>query len=594
MVTGNNIPTARPVRSAGVWQLEGRARHGELCSVRVHCPAAAAPSTGAAMVASQAKGMEGQGRTAAAAQGQRRDLGWHVQELRASVGLQGRGEKLSWQVGEEKLRENRERLPPLRETVRRDVDELSIAQKRNELSVAAVRGAQKPLAVVLARKTEEEAQEKLRHEIYERAKKCNVLLHQLSQRSGTLDKLQRQLQRLTDAEPRDEQPQVLRRLENSIEETLARVQAGERVTDVYLALRDALRKELAQLSLPLDLLCGTAKRYQRELEDLELTASDARNASDVTKVDVAKTRSRILAERELRYRALEEQKVPIDRSWRKEARERHLRAQGRYELATDVSSRHLQDPLGGTELEASKSQREYEAWVVEKMERAKAVMQCSRLWDVPARLLEQQNSSGDLEQLLRELTEEAAVLEKTLRELELQRDELKFHQAPNTTRMLEEELRANLKREEARLEQMRAQARRNQESLLDFESGVDHLFTRLHGISVPGQDSIKAGSVEEKLQQCGQKLRYLTQRVADLPPSKRSLDEDNEIFVKVRSLLESKTAKDTEKVKVSLEDAGSQAQDPADSEGQDLVLTREDIKKQGLRLIESRKKGSKK
>ncbi|KAM6403286.1 coiled-coil domain-containing protein 183-like [Rhynochetos jubatus] len=165
-------------------------------------------------------------------------------------------------------------------------------------------------------------------------------------------------------------------------------------------------------------------------------------------------------------------------------------------------------------------------------------------------LLEQQNSSGDLEQLIRELTEEAAVLEKTLRELELKRDELQFHQPPNTTRMLEEELRANLKREEARLEQMQAQTRRNKESLLDFESGVDHLFARLHGISVPGQDSIKAGSVEEKLQQCGQKLRYLMQRVADLPPSKRSLDDDNEIFVKVRSLLESKTAEDT----------GSQAQ----------------------------------
>ncbi|KAM6402948.1 coiled-coil domain-containing protein 183-like [Rhynochetos jubatus] len=440
-----------------------------------------------------------------------------------------------------------------------------------------------------------EAQEKLRHEIYEQANKCNVLLHQLSQRYGTLDKLQR---RLRDAEPRDmqhwEQLQVLCRLENRIEETLARAQAGERVTVVYLALRDALRKELAQLSLSLDLLCGTAKVYQRELEDLELTASDARKASDVTKVDVAKTRSRILAERELRCRALEERKVPIDRSWLKEARERHPRAQGRNELTSDVSTRHLQDPLGGTKLEASKSQREYEAWVMEKMERAKAVVQCSRLWDIPARLLEQQNSSGDLEQLIRELTEEAAVLKKTLAELELKRDELQFHQPPNTTRTLEEELRANLKREEARLEQMRAQTRRNKESLLDFESGVDHLFARLHGISVPGQDSIEAGSVEEKLQQCGQKLRYLMQRVADLPPSKRSLDEDNEIFVKVRSLLEGTTDEDAENVKDSLEDAGSQAQDSADSEGQDLVLTREDIKKQGLRLIESRKKGSKK
>lgn len=54
-------------------------------------------------------------------------------------------------------------------------------------------------------------------------------------------------------------------------------------------------------------------------------------------------------------------------------------------------------------------------------------------------------------------------------------------------RELEEELRTRLQWEEARLEQRRAQLLRSQEMLLEFENGLDNLFIRLHGITVPGQ-----------------------------------------------------------------------------------------------------------
>lgn len=47
----------------------------------------------------------------------------------------------------------------------------------------------------------------------------------------------------------------------------------------------------------------------------------------------------------------------------------------------------------------------------------------------------------------------------------------------------------NLQLEETRLEQMRAQMLRNQELLVEFENGIDNLFVRLHGITVPGQVS---------------------------------------------------------------------------------------------------------
>ncbi|KAM6118601.1 coiled-coil domain-containing protein 183 [Phoenicopterus ruber ruber] len=573
--------------------------HRELGSVRGCSPAAAAPGGGAAMAATRVAGLEGRGRTASAAQGRKVTLSQHVQELRAIVSLQEQGRKFFTQSCEEKLGQNRERLPRLRAAVQEDVQALGVIQKRDKLTISEACGAQQHLGIALARKTVEVAQEKLRDEIYAQVNTCNMLLYQVRQRSRAREELQRRLQELRDVEMDDKrhQVQMIRQLENNIEKMLTKVRSGQKVTALYLLVQDVLRKELIHLPLHLDLLCRMAELCHGELEDMEVMALDALKAAEVAKEDMVEMETQFLAEREFRYRSLAAQKVPIDRLWLKEASERHLRAQARYELVVDFPNLHPQDPLVDTKLEATKSQMEHEAWVTEKMEQAKAAVQCSRLWDIPGRLLAQQKSSVDLEQYLKGRKEKKQALKEMLKELEMKQAELKFHQPHNRSRMLEEQLRMNLQREEARLEQMRAQMLRNQELLLEFENGIDNLFIHLHDITVPGQeDSVKAKGLEEKLQHCQQKLQYLVQRVADLPPDSHSPDENNETFVKVRNFLEKTTANDPQNLKISLEDISSRVQDPFDFADRDhgLVLTREDIKKQGLNLIESKKKSSKK
>ncbi|XP_075624023.1 coiled-coil domain-containing protein 183-like [Balearica regulorum gibbericeps] len=374
---------------------------------------------------------------------------------------------------------------------------------------------------------------------------------------------------------------------------LAKGRAGQKVTARYLAVRDALRKELAHLPPHLDLLCGMAELYPGELEDMELMASDALRAADVAKEDMAEMKTRLLAERERRYRSLAAQEVHVDRLWLKEASERQPRAQARSQLAVGFPSLHSQDPLVDAKLEATQSPMEREAWLMEKTEKAKAAAQCSRLWDIPGRLLAQQKSWVELEQRVKEGEQKKQALKETLKELELKQAELKFGQPRNTPRMLEEDLRMRLQREEAQLEQARAQALRNEELLLHFEHGIDNLVVRLHGIAVPDQDdSVKPRGVVEKLQYCQQKLRYLAQHVADLPRDSYSPDENNKTFVHVRGLLEKATASDPHNLKISFDDVGSRVQDPSDSsdEDHDLVPTRQEIKQQGLLLLESRQK----
>ncbi|XP_056215629.1 coiled-coil domain-containing protein 183-like [Falco biarmicus] len=375
------------------------------------------------------------------------------------------GGKFCAQPREEKRSGTRERLPRLCEAVQEDV---------------RARGH-----------SQQVAQEKLQADIYERVNTCNMLLHQVRQRRQVREELQRRLQQLQDAAMPDKrqqaQAQAICQLEKNIEKVLLKVHTGQKVTALYLAVRDVLRKELAHLPPHLDLLCKMAELYGRELQDMDLMALEACKAADRAKEDANRTRSRILAERARMYRSRATQEVSVDTGWRKDVYQRHLRAQERHELTVDSPTPASQDQLVGTSLEAVRSQMEHEARVTQKMQQAKAALQCSRIWDIPGRLLEQQKSSADLEQCIKEGEEKKRALAERLHELELNLAKLKFHQPSNTSRVLEEELRLKLQCQEARLEDMRAQMMRSKDVLLKCEEDIDSLFVRLQGITVPGQ-----------------------------------------------------------------------------------------------------------
>ncbi|XP_009993003.1 PREDICTED: coiled-coil domain-containing protein 183 [Chaetura pelagica] len=506
------------------------------------------------------------------------------------------GKKLLVQLCEEKLRQRSEQLPRLREALREDVRALGTFQKNKKLSSSQACGAQKHLDVAFARKTVE-VQEKLQAATHAQVRRSDVLLHQVRERSRVRDELQRRLQQLQDAAREDKwhqkQVQSLHHLGEQLEKVHSEVAAAQEMTTRYLSVRDALKKELAHLPLHLDLLCEVDKLYWGELQDLELTELEARRAADIAKGNLADLEAWLLAESELRNRSLAAQKVPVSKEWLKEGREKQ-----QTRLAMGFPTLPAQDLLEAAKLEAIKIQKERQARCTEKMERAKAALQCSRLWDIPSELLARQKSSEDPEHSIKELKRKQQKLEETVRELELRKAELMFGQPPDTIgcRGLEEELRRNLQQEEARLEQMQARLLRDQEVRLQFESSADSLLARLRGITVPGQDSLaKAMGVEEKLQHTGQKLKHLGQQVAALPP--QIPDEDSKTFRKVRSWLENAAANDPANRKVLLEDTVSRVQDPTDSvedPDSDLVLSREAIKKQGLKLMERKIKSSKK
>ncbi|KAF4787433.1 coiled-coil domain containing 183 [Turdus rufiventris] len=382
---------------------------------------------------------------------------------------------------------------------------------------------------------------KIEAKVHEQVKVCDMLLHQLRQWSQARDERQKRLQELQDAgtDPKWQEPQLqtIRQLGNDIEKMLMKIHSGEIVTDLYLRLQEVLRRELVYLPRYLDLLCGMTVMYHEELR-----ARSSLRANNIIKQAV----SMLSAEQ-------------------------------------DQSSSEL---LVGADMEATRAMMQREAFVTDKMEKAKTALRCSSLWDIPSSIQAQRRSMGNLQQHIDDCKEKKNVLKKTLEELELKQAKLKFNQPVSTTRLREEELRQNLKQEEARLEQMQAQMSKNQKRLIEFENIIDNLYLHLRGILIPGQeDSVAVVGLEEKLQQCEKKLQFLKERVAARPED--TADEHSETFAKVRNLLEKRTADETQNLKISFEDEDTMERDTLDfeDEGHDYIPSREDIKKQGLQLI---------
>ncbi|KAJ7417956.1 coiled-coil domain-containing protein 183 [Willisornis vidua] len=581
-------------------------------------------------------GMEPPGQGAGGTRRQKAGLDQRCRELRDLITLQEQGMRIFSQSCEEKLRLNRELLPSLQQALQEDTRVLDFVLKYNKfptndafaegqaiaaatenLEVMAGSGGHKLLvgsgalgtlgrtvhasSLLNTHMPIQEAQKRLEAVVNDQVKVCDMLLHQVKQWSQARDERQKFLQQLQEAEMDDrmQQPQfqAIRQLGNDIEKMLMKIHIGQRVTNLYLQVQDMLKNELFYAPQYLNLMCGMTVMYNEEL-----TARQNLKAADVIRKLMAEAGPQVLMERTLRMQSLAEQRAHVKSLEEETENERQLREQVVFMLSAD-QDQGSSDVLVGANVEATTTKMEHEAFVNDKMEKAKAALKFSCLWDIPGSLLEQQKTLGDLEQHIQECKEQKRVLKQTLKELELKQAKLKFQEPLNTTRCVvgsrlqEEELRVNLQREEARLEQMRDQMMRNQEQLIEFENSVDNLFIRLQGIIMPGQEPPgKAMGVEEKLQQCEEKLQYLKQRVLDRPAEAQTYDKSSKTFEKVRNLLEKTTEGEKQNLKISFEDAATAVPDSLEleEEDHDYIPSRADIKKQGLQLIKANTKRKRK
>nr|XP_054503234.1 coiled-coil domain-containing protein 183 [Agelaius phoeniceus] len=523
------------------------------------------------------------------ARGPKADLSQRSQEMRVLVGLQGTSKSLLlYPCLVQTLHPQLLQEPAAQASKRCVIPRLTVTifvppcSQYNKLPIKDAFGEGQEL--VSGTESLEVVIKKIEAKIHDQVKVCDMLAHQLKQWSQARDERQRHLQNLQDAEtePKWQEPelQTIRQLGNDIEKMLMKIHSGEIVTNLYLRLQEVLRRELVYLPRYMDLLSGMTVMYHEEL-----TGRTTLQANNVIKKLMAEAGPRVRMEKQLRDQSLAEQRKHIESLRRQEESERQQRQQAVSMLSAE-QDQSSSETLMGADVEAAMAKMQREAFVTDKMEKAKTALQCSCLWDIPSSIEAQRKSLGNLQQHIDECNERKNMLKKTLQNLESKQAKLKFNQPVSTTSMQEEQLRENLKQEEARLEQMRAHMLNNQKRLIEFENIVDNMFLRLQGISIPGkEDSGAVVGLEEKLQHCEQKLQFLKEQAAARPQD--STDEQSETFAKVRNLLEERTAGEKQNLRISFEDEDATEDDTLDFEDEDhdYIPSREDIKKQGQQLI---------
>ncbi|XP_026634656.1 coiled-coil domain-containing protein 183 isoform X2 [Microtus ochrogaster] len=420
----------------------------------------------------------------------------------------------------EKTAQNKATLGLLRSNLRRGAQEWALAKKYDQRTISKACGKDVSMRLAHRRCSMEVAREKLRKYVFDRVNAHNVLIHLARLRGQKLESLQLELASLRNQPDatKDELKllQIIRQLENNIEKTTLKITTSRNIHMLYSDLLDYLKKVLAGYPTELDKLQNLVTNYCSELSDMTVMSQDAMMITDEVKRNMRQGEATFIEERRARENRLNQQKKLIDKIHTKETSEKYRRGRRDLDFPSNLMS---MDTMKVRKKETSIADMEYQTEVTTLVERVKSAVQCSHLWDIAGRFLAQKNTEENLELQMEDCEERRMQLEALMKKLELEEALLKFHQTPSSVgfNSIEKKMKNMLEEEEARLQLAHSNMTKSQQLLLAIQTGIDNLYIRLIGITLPATQKEVAMSdtldVYGKLEYCEGKLIYLAERV---------------------------------------------------------------------------------
>ncbi|XP_055988959.1 coiled-coil domain-containing protein 183 isoform X2 [Sorex fumeus] len=518
-----------------------------------------------------------------------------IQELKTITRLQEQCRALQLQSVKENTERNLSTLAALHGDVRRQALEWALTQKSDQRIVSKACGKNLPLKLALSHSTVEVVREKLCKLVLERVNAHNALLHLARRRGRTLERLRRELARARGYGPASReaqrQLQAIRQLENSIEKKLTLIAATQHVRLLYERLREHLRRMLCGYPKLLDRLQSKVTDYCLELTDMTAMSQEAIKITDGVKRNMKKMETTFMEERRAREERLSQQKRVNDKIRARDVSEK-FRRQDRHFASSPLSA---SSPRVKSR-EPSRVDSQYQNSVRKLVEQVKSSVQCSHLWDITGRFQAQRHTEENLEVQMRECTERQAQLQALGQQLELEEMALKFRQAPSlvSSKSAEGRIQVRLRDEQERLQLAHASMVKRQQLLLTMEMGVNNLYFRLIGATLP--EAQKAVLPPKPLGMFD-KLAYCEERLVQLAKRTQMLTKTEEISAKVRDALESSTLKERLNYRIrfkELEDEEDVIETLFSEADQSYVPSRAEIKNQAQELISGRLRGSKK
>uniref|UniRef100_A0A2K5HWN3 Coiled-coil domain containing 183 n=1 Tax=Colobus angolensis palliatus TaxID=336983 RepID=A0A2K5HWN3_COLAP len=489
------------------------------------------------------------------------DVEQQTQELKTITRLQEQCRALQIQGVKENTDQNKATLALLRSNIRRGAQDWALAKKYDQWTISKACGKNLPLRLAHCRSTMEVAREKLRKYVFDRVNTHNLLIHLVRRRGQKLESMQLEL---------------------------ASLQSQPDASNEELRLLQVL----AGYPIELDKLQNLVVTYCTELSDMKIMSQDAMMITDEVKRNMRQREASFIEEHRARENQLNQQKKLIDKIHTKETSEKYRRGQMDLDFPSNLMS---METLKLRRQETSTVEMEYQAGVTAVVEKVKSAVRCSHVWDIAGRFLAQRNTEENLELQMEDCEERRLQLKALVKQLELEEAVLKFRQQPSSIsfKSIEKKMTDMLKEEEERLQLAHSNMTKGQKLLLTIQTGIDNLYVRLMGITLPATQKEVVPSdtldLNSKLAYCEGKLTYLADRV-------QMVSRTEEGDTKVRDALESSTLKEKYTTRISFEDREEDMIDTFQFADVDhsYVPSRAEIKRQAQRLIEAKLKAAKK
>ncbi|KAM4877838.1 coiled-coil domain-containing protein 183 isoform 2-T2 [Thomomys bottae] len=478
-----------------------------------------------------------------------------IQELRTIARLQEQCRTLQIQGMKEKVAQNKTTLALVRNNIRESAQDCAFAKQFDQRAISSVCAKDRALRLAHRSHTMQGVQDRLCKYVFDRVNSHNALIHLVRQRGEKLASLKQELDKLQSqseaTKEEQRQLQVIRQLENNIEKTVLKITTSQNIHVLYLHLLDYLKRVLAVYPTELDKLQNLVADYCSELSDMTALSQDAMMITDEVKRNMRQKEATFIEERRARENRLTQQKKLVDTAHSKEALEKYRRGHRDLDFspnAVDAESQKVKKK------DESAMDTEYKTKVTALVEKVKSTVQCSQIWDIAGRFLAQKNTDENLKLQMDDCQERLARLDALMKRLELEQALLKFHQTPGSTsfKSIEKKMKNMLEEEEARLQVATKNLAKSQQLLLTIQMGVDNLYIRLIGVTLPPpqKEVVLSDSLDVygKLAHCEGKLMYLANRL-------KTTTMTEEASTQVKDALELSTLKEKYNTKITFEDS---------------------------------------
>ncbi|XP_052789281.1 outer dynein arm-docking complex subunit 3-like [Mya arenaria] len=514
-----------------------------------------------------------------------------VEETKGKLHLKERDANAFYESSEVKKMTNEELISRMRKENKQKRIELARCICGDETVIHSAFHHRKEELLSMQRFTPEKAIIVMDEKVCDANNKLNSVLHQKAKKQATLAELQSELDHMSfmnTTDSNDSTEKEIRRIQNEMDKALIKVGAACNITCRYEAIMDSLQKEVRNYPAILDNLENQVKKSTEEQEELQRMTEKAIKAGEDARRDLHTMEREMYQAKRARDQQLNEMKKEVDK--RKEVHDRSDKRQKIALISDSSDSRQAK-------LLVLKAERQEKVLTLEDaFERIMIATHVSDMEDIIYRLENQDNTYRQLSQMEKEKTVKRNMLADELTKQKAVFQELKFTSEGHVQRGCKavEDMAGYLKYEENRRNTAVENYQRNNKLHINLQSGTTTLLEKLKEVRLkPPFHNFAAGDPIEDLKQCGRKLDLV---LTNLGLKKNDQSQIHKVeSEKLHEYLEAKIPPDNIRIRIDTADDSDEDDFHFDHDQEnDGFTSREDIKRQGQDILNSKLKPKKK